>query len=108
MIYITGINKDYFNTEKYPDNQIFIDYTYKIVPVILKGYKLLVMYTYDFKNKKSILLLTALVPKETYKVINRIFTELYMLYNFKPTKYVTDFSLSNIKGIKYFCYKFII
>ena len=77
-----------------------IDATYKIIPHSFKTYKILTIYCYDFKEKKSIIAVFLCSKFNDYNSLIKIFSLLSAIYNFSPVSITTDFYMCQIKALK--------
>jgi hypothetical protein len=81
-------------------SQFFCDTTYKCVPPTLKKYKLFVISSFDFIDKRIYILAICLIPKEKQITYEHIFDKLKNLFLFKPLIITSDFSRSITNAIK--------
>ena len=77
-----------------------IDATYKIIPHPFKPYKILTIYCYDFKEKKSIIAAFLCLKFNDYNSVIKIFSLLFPIYTFSPVSITTDFDMCQIKALK--------
>ena len=82
-------------------NQFFFDCTFKIVPPKKHKFKLMVLCGFNTLLKKTVLCSFFLITNEKEYTIKFIFKLLKEKYYFNPRNIMCDFSLGQIKAVKY-------
>ena len=92
------------NMLKYLDQNICtqygIDATFKIIPLSLKPYKLMSIYSFDSKNNKTIISALICIKYTDKNSLDLLFRQLTASFNFSPICVKTDYDNSQIYALK--------
>ena len=91
LIMTKEMNKKLKNNKS---SQFFCDTTYRCIPPTFKSYKLFIISSYDFNEKKIFICTYALIPNEKEKIYEFIFETLKKDFSFNPYIITLDYSKS--------------